>query len=322
MSESQPSLFSSLSTIATRESVSRDSLVIGNLDSSSNLLEADVQPEHVVIDTGESDVSTLLKFVVASQRSTKSHKTSPVWQYFAHFDCTHHPDRKCYRICLICRDAGFDKAVSVGKDSSPAPLISHLRTHKEQYADFLVAVEKQKETSPSSGKAQSTMGKFFTAHSSVKERFKHKFARWVVEDSLPLTTCRSQAFKNMIRAANKTLDVPSYQTLMSFLETTKMGAVGKMKAFLQGKHFSITMDHWTSLATDNYGAITLHVIDDFKLLTFVLSCVKHDNGCTASEMERQLLLDMEQWGLDKKFFVTCITDSASNMNSFGERIDK
>jgi len=53
MSESQPSLFSSLSTIATRESVSRDSLAIGNLDSSSNLLEADVQPEHVVIDTGE-----------------------------------------------------------------------------------------------------------------------------------------------------------------------------------------------------------------------------------------------------------------------------
>ena len=33
-------------------------------------------------------------------------------------------------------------------------------------------------------------------------------------------------------------------------------------------------------------------------------------------------MDMEQWGLDKKFFVTCITDSASNMNSFGEKIDK
>jgi hypothetical protein len=125
----------------------------------------------------------------------------------------------------------------------------------------------------------------------------------------------------MIRAANKTLDVPSYQTLMSFLQTTKLSAMKKMKAFLKGKHFSITMDHWTSLATDNYGAITLHVIDDFKLITFVLSCVKHDNGCTASEMEHQLLLDMEQWGLDKKF-VSCITDSASNMNSFGEKIDK
>ncbi len=85
-----------------------------------------------------------------------------------------------------------------------------------------------------------------------------------------------------------------------------MGAVGKMKAFLQGKHFTITMDHWTSLVIDNYGAITLHEIDDFKLQAFILSCVKHDNGCTASEMEHQLLLDMVQWGLDKKLFITCV----------------
>ncbi len=74
ISKSQPSLFSSLSTI-TYESISRDSLVIGNLDCSSNFLEADVRPEHVVIYTGESDVSTLLKFVVVSHRSSKSHKT-------------------------------------------------------------------------------------------------------------------------------------------------------------------------------------------------------------------------------------------------------
>ncbi len=144
MLQSQPSLFSSLSlsTIASCESVSRDSLVIGNSESNSNHLEADAQPEHVMIETGESDVSTVLKFVVASQTSTKSHKTSPVWQYFANFDCAHHPDKKCYRICLIYRDSGFDKAVSVGKDASPDPLISHLRTHKEQYAEFLIATEK------------------------------------------------------------------------------------------------------------------------------------------------------------------------------------
>jgi hypothetical protein len=55
MSQSQPSLFSSLSTIASRESVSRDSLVIGNSESNSNHLEADAQPEHVAIKTGESD---------------------------------------------------------------------------------------------------------------------------------------------------------------------------------------------------------------------------------------------------------------------------
>ena len=108
---------------------------------------------------------------------------------------------------------------------------------------------------------------------------------------------------------------------MSHLYAVKMGAVSKMKAFLKGKYFSLTMDHWTSLATDNYGAITLHLIDDFQLHAFVLSCVKHENGCTAIEMERQLLADMESWGLDRQYFVSCITDSASNMNSLGGLLD-
>jgi hypothetical protein len=84
------------------------------------------------------------------------------------------------------------------------------------------------------------------------------------------------------------------------------------------------MDHWTSLATENYGAITLHIIDDFKLCAFVLSCVKHENGCTAKEIEHQLLAELESRGLEKNFFIfICyITDSASHMNSLGAMLDR
>lgn len=274
----------------------------------------------VEIETGDSDVSAVLKFIVANQSSTKSHKSSPVWKFFAHFDSAHHPDKKNYRICLVCRDEGSDKAVSVGKDSSPAPLISHLRTHKEQYMEFLEAQQKLKAPQKCSG--QTIIGKFLSTKSEAKDNFKRKFARWIVEDSMPLTMSRSVSFRNMIRAANKTIDVPSYSTLLSFLQSTKLGAVSKMKAFIKGKYFSITMDHWTSLANENYGAITLHLIDDFKLLTFVLSCMKHENGCTANEMEKQLKSDLNQWELDKSLFVCCVTDSAANMNALGEKMEQ
>lgn len=72
MSQSQPSLCSALSTIATRESC--DSLVIGNSNKPNHPeAEIEVEVDYVVTETGESDVSTMLKFVVASQSFSKNH---------------------------------------------------------------------------------------------------------------------------------------------------------------------------------------------------------------------------------------------------------
>jgi hypothetical protein len=71
------------------------------------------------------------------------------------------------------------------------------------------------------------------------------------------------------------------------------------------------------MAQDNNGALTLHVIDDFCLKTFVLSCVKHTNGTSAAEVEAQLVTDLNAWGLEKHNFIAAVTNTASNMNAFG-----
>jgi len=75
----------------------------------------------VEIDTGDGDVSAVLKYVVANAAYTKGLKSSPVWKYFAHFDAVQHPDKKNHRICLLCRELGIDKSISVGKDYSNTP---------------------------------------------------------------------------------------------------------------------------------------------------------------------------------------------------------
>lgn len=90
--------------------------------------------------------------------------------------------------------------------------------------------------------------------------------------------------------------------------------------YLEGKHYSVTCDHWTSLAQENYGALTLHLIDNFELKTFILSCRKHPNGATAAELETQLTSDLTSWGLDSDLLFSIVTDTASNMNSLGEKI--
>jgi hypothetical protein len=61
--------------------------------------------------------------------------------------------------------------------------------------------------------------------------------------------------------------------------------------------------------------------DDFKLKAHVLSCMKHENGSSAREMEQQLTKDLRAWDLEKSFYVCSVTDTASNMNLFGEYLD-
>lgn len=52
-----------------------------------------------------------------------------------------------------------------------------------------------------------------------------------------------------------------------------------------------------------------------------MSCTKHENGASAREMENQLALSMESWGLDHDCFIGIITDTAANMNSLGREIE-
>jgi hypothetical protein len=87
------------------------------------------------------------------------------------------------------------------------------------------------------------------------------------------------------------------------------------------KYFSLTTDHWTSVANENYGAVTLHFIKEFELKTFILSCTKHENDASAEEMVNQLVCDMDIWGLENIFFMAVVTDSASNMSAFGRTIE-
>jgi hypothetical protein len=106
------------------------------------------------------------------------------------------------------------------------------------------------------------------------------------------------------------------------LTAKKLQAMAKLKSAVKGKYFSLTADHWTLLANENYGAITLHLIVDFELKKYVLSCAKHKNGASAKDMENQLVSDMRSWELDPNLFIGIVTDTAANMKSLGREIEE
>jgi hypothetical protein len=54
----------------------------------------------------------------------------------------HHPDKKSSHICLVCKDVGVEKSISIGKYYSPAALVNHLcSVHKEQFHEYLLATK-------------------------------------------------------------------------------------------------------------------------------------------------------------------------------------
>jgi len=71
---------------------------------------------------------------------------------------------------------------------------------------------------------------------------------------------------------------------------------------------------------ENYVAYTIHFINNFELKSHVLCCSEHDDEATAIKMERQLYNAITEWGLNIKDVIALVTNSASNMNSLGEKI--
>jgi len=138
---------------------------------------------------------------------------------------------------------------------------------------------------------------------------------------MPLTAGESTSFKEMIRTANTAITPLDQKVLNDILHSKKLEISEKIKVLTKGKYFSLTTNHWNSLANDNYGAVTLHFIKEFELKTFILSCTKHENGASAEEMVNQLVHDKDIWGLEKDYFMPAVIDSASNMNAFGITIE-
>jgi hypothetical protein len=62
------------------------------------------------------------------------------------------------------------------------------------------------------------------------------------------------------------------------LDAKKVETLAVIKDLIGSNFFSVTTDHWTSISNDNYGAVTLHFINDFKVTTIVLSFEKHKRG--------------------------------------------
>jgi len=143
----------------------------------------------------------------------------------------------------------------------------------------------------------------------------------VVDEALPLCIGESLAFKEMIQVANWRMHTPDSKLLKNIIMEKKELAMINIKKNISRKHISLTTDHWTSLANENYSAVTLHLIDSFQFKAIVLSCHKHE-GCAAVEkIQAQLTDDLRSWVLQKELLMAIVTDTAAKMNALGMNLE-
>jgi hypothetical protein len=198
---------------------------------------------------------------------------------------------------------------------SPTGLVNHLRQHEEEYQQYIDKKEKVKAAGPK----QMSISSFSVSDCTVKENFKRKYTKWIIKQTMPFEVGSSESFCDMVHCLNKAITIPDRKELLGILDV-KRQTVEFLKTMLIDTYFSITTDHWTSLAVDNYGAFTIHFIHNFELKSYVLSCSKQKDETSAPKLECQLFNALTDWGLSTMFCVALVSDSASNMNALGERV--
>ena len=161
------SQLSSLSSSSARPSVSS----VPKQPSSQQVLTVEEEND------SDSEGSSSPQFYVATLPiSTKSHRTSKVWDYFADFDLMKHPNMSLFRICLVCREMKVDKAIKIGPNLSPGPLITHLKVHPREHGFYVAAKHADKHANNiTASTSQKNIQTFFPKASDIKVTFKRTF---------------------------------------------------------------------------------------------------------------------------------------------------
>ena len=96
--------------------------------------------------------------------------------------------------------------------------------------------------SASSSKSQSVLMKHHAMikKDEPKQAFRQAFAKWVVNEALPLCIGESSTFKEMIQVANWRMHTPDSKLLKKILMEKKQLAMIKIKIYTSRKHFLLT----------------------------------------------------------------------------------
>jgi zinc finger BED domain-containing protein 1 (E3 SUMO-protein ligase ZBED1) len=146
---------------------------------------------------------------------------------------------------------------------------------------------------------------------------------YILDCMLPFNTVEQESFRKMIESHNRNAAPMGNRRVKAIIMTLEAAMREASTAQLAGKDVSITLDHWTSKANQNYTGLTAHYIDnDWVLVSVPLGIFLHEGGSTAEELEKDFLKVWHETLKNGDANLFCATtDTTANMNSFGLRLE-
>jgi len=96
-----------------------------------------------------------------------------------------------------------------------------------------------------------------------------------------------------------------------------------LMAIMERQAVTITGDHWTSRAGENYASMTAHWIDDnCKLQSAVLRVYVYHGSTCAINLVDDFLAQLAYWGLSVQQVPFVVTDTEAKMNAFGVKLEQ
>ena len=232
---------------------------------------------------------------------------SPYWQHFG-FEVDSNGVKLSENVvkCKLCyRDIGYSRNTS------------NLKQHLELHHPECMAGP----SSQSSVSKQASIESFITNPKPKYKRGSQRdrditdaLTRFVAKDMRPIALIEGEGFSDFVRALDPSYEIPSRKHIMSKLSDLYAVLRGNVESKLREAQFvSVTLDFWTSHATESYLGVTVHLISaDWVLKTYILQTRNVKGHHTAEYVAECIRHVTVEWEIpDKLCGIT--TDNARNI---------
>jgi hypothetical protein len=139
----------------------------------------------------------------------------------------------------------------------------------------------------------------------------------VASDMRPLSVVENEGFQFLLETFDPRYQIPSCTHLSE--EICPM-IYNKVRSTIQeeisnAQHIALTSDTWTSRATENYMALTIHFVNDnWEIEQYTLQTKAFSESHTSENLAEALKLVVDEWDLKRNYLLPCISpDNASNI---------
>ena len=148
-----------------------------------------------------------------------------------------------------------------------------------------------------------------------------KTTEWIAMDLLPVSTVESKWYRTMMTASDSHIKPISRKCINKTMKLTE----NEIRSYIinlvktEDPWISITVDHWTSIASQNYTGMTAHWIGkECKLHNLQLGCWLHEGNSESMSLVDDFISKIfNTCKLSEAKIVCVVSDTTGSMNRFG-----